>query len=64
MSIPDNYDLWVEHDREQERQLAQLPRCSECRRPIQEDYCYMINDMPICPDCMDRNYRVWTDDLI
>ena len=62
MYIADNYDQWLRHDAEQERQLEKLPKCSECRRPIQEDHCYVINDMAICPSCMER-YKVWTDDL-
>lgn len=52
------------HDAEQARQLAKLPRCSECDEPITDDYLYEINDELICPDCLKENYRKWVDDYI
>lgn len=53
-NIPDNYDLWESHDREQRRSLEQLPVCDICDERIQEDYYYHINDEYICPDCLEH----------
>lgn len=39
---------------DQERELDRLPRCSECGEPIQDEYCYLINDEAICESCMDQ----------
>lgn len=33
----DNYDLWVKHDREQQRRLDRMPRCCHCGEAIQDD---------------------------
>jgi formylmethanofuran dehydrogenase subunit E len=49
---------------EQERKLEQLPRCSECDEPIQDDFCYEINDEYICEKCLKDNHRKLTEDLI
>lgn len=46
----------------QERQLDKLPRCSECDEPIQDEYCYCINDEYICEECM-QQYKVSTDTI-
>lgn len=64
MNIPDNYDQWEAHEREQERRLAELPVCADCGNPIQDDHFYLINDEPICPDCLDAGYRKQTEDYI
>jgi formylmethanofuran dehydrogenase subunit E len=61
--IPDNYDMWAEHDAEQERELAKLPVCYECGEPIQAEECYEINDELICPECLDRNHKKYTEDV-
>jgi formylmethanofuran dehydrogenase subunit E len=49
-----DFNSW---DREQQKQLEKLPRCADCDRPIQDDYCYLINDEPICQNCLDAGYR-------
>lgn len=64
MSTPDNYDLWEKHDAEQQKALEQMPKCCECGNPIQEDFCYEINDEPVCDDCMHDNHRVFTESFI
>lgn len=58
----DNYDRWEAHDSEQERKLQKLPICSECGERIMTDALYEINDEYICPDCMEKNHKKWTDD--
>ena len=62
MYVPDNYDLWKSHDAEQQKQLDRLPRCSECERPIQEEFCYEVNGELVCDECMNNNHRKWVDD--
>lgn len=52
------------HDAEQERKLEQLPRCSECDEPIQDDFCYEINDEYICEKCLKDNHRKAVDDIV
>ncbi len=54
----DRYDTY------RERELKKRPRCSDCDNPIQDDYCYVINDEPICEDCLKSNYRKAVEDLI
>ena len=62
--IPDAYDQWAEHDRQQEEALNKLPKCSECDEHIQDDYCFVINDEIICEKCLKENYRKSTEDLM
>ena len=49
---------------DQERELAKLPKCYVCGEAIQDDYCYMVNDEPVCEECMNRDYRVSTEELM
>ena len=57
MNIPDNYDLWESHDREQERQLSQLPVCDYCHKPIQDEHYFDINGDVICEKCLISTFR-------
>jgi len=56
LNIPDNYDLWEAHDREQCRRLAQLPVCADCDNPIQQEDAVYINGEWLCDDCL-SSYR-------
>lgn len=49
--MKDNYDLWEEHDAEQERWLAKLPVCAKCKQPIQQEKAIYYNDQWICEEC-------------
>lgn len=49
---------------DQDRRLAQLPVCSDCGEPVQDDHFYQINDEVICPNCMESNYRKNTEDFM
>ena len=40
------------HDREEQKWLEKLPKCADCGEPIQDDHYYLINDEPICPNCL------------
>lgn len=57
MNIPDNYDLWEAHEREQERKLAERPVCDICDHPIQDDHFYQINGDNVCTGCLDDQFR-------
>lgn len=52
------------HDREQERQLSELPVCEICGKPIQDENLYLINDEFVCQECLDRDFRKDTDDYV
>ena len=52
------------HMRALDAQLEKHPRCAECGHHIQDDECYEINEQLICPKCLNRNYKRWTDDYI
>lgn len=46
----------------QEEALERLPKCSYCNNPIQDEYCYEINDELICEECLDLFYRKQVED--
>lgn len=65
MSYTDNpANDYARYDAAQKAQEDKLPRCAYCDEPIMTDECYEINDELICPDCLDREHRKWTDDYI
>ena len=45
-----------------QKELDKLPICYECGEPIQDEECYEINDELICPECLLKNHRKFTDD--
>ena len=51
-------------DRDQQSELDRLPRCACCGEPIQDDFCYEINDEIICEECLNEHYRHYTDNYI
>lgn len=52
------------HDTEESARLKRLPVCSECGNPIQDEYMYLIDGEPICEECLNKNYRKYTEDYI
>ena len=48
----------------QEKELQELPICSVCDEPIQDEYCYVINDEVLCESCLNYHHRKWTEDII
>lgn len=56
-----DFEKW---DREQCAALERLPKCAECGEPIQTEECYLINDELICPECLEKNHKKWTDDYV
>ena len=58
MYIPDNYDLFVAHDREQEAKLQELPVCKCCGFVIQQDKAIYIDGDWYCED-EDCEFEAW-----
>ena len=62
--VPDNYDAFVAHDREQERKerewVRRLPVCSECGKPIRSENCWVIGDEIFCEECI-NGYKDYTE---
>lgn len=52
------------YDAEQQRMLDRLPKCSECGEPIQDEFCYEVNDELVCDKCMNTYHRKSVDDFI
>lgn len=50
-------------DRDREKELDKSPKCADCGEPIQDEHCYLINDEPICEDCLKSHYRKRTESL-
>lgn len=67
--IPDNYDLYVRHEAEQERILSRCPICCKCENRIVDDYAYNLDDdlnHLYCGDCAQewlKEQMVSVDDL-
>ena len=55
--LPDNLDLFREHDAKQVKFLEKLPVCEYCGEPIQERYYYIIDGERICRECLDHHFR-------
>lgn len=62
MTIPDNYDIWLAHEEEKDKELRSRPMCSCCENHIQEDHYYEVDDKVICPDCLETHFRKELDD--
>ena len=46
------------------RAEEKLPKCGRCKKPIQSEECYAIDDMLVCPSCLEKHYQKWTEDFI
>jgi len=55
MAIPDNYDLFEAHQRQQERFLKRLPVCNRCGEKITSEYAYNVDGL-YCESCFE-DYR-------
>ena len=64
MYVPDNYDLYRQHEARQEAEFERLPECSECGEKITDDQCWLFDSYPICDRCAVQNYRKYTSDLM
>lgn len=50
--VPDNYDLYEQHERELARQEQHLPVCSICGEPIWQEMAVHIGDDWYCDECL------------
>lgn len=57
MNIPDNYDQWLAHERQQERQLARLPKCDRCWEEIQGEHYFDIYGETYCEECAIKMFQ-------
>ena len=55
---------WDAYCREQEQLAALLPHCDECDKRIDDDFLYEFDGYLICEDCLDRNHKRQTSDLV
>jgi formylmethanofuran dehydrogenase subunit E len=62
--IPDNYDKWLQHDAEQERQLQMLPKCSECGEHIQQERAVYYDGKWCCKECESDFWRRIREDFL
>lgn len=62
VSVPDNYDAFVQHQAEQDAWLEKRPVCSWCDKPIQDDYLYKVDEELYCESCMNELFRHSTED--
>lgn len=57
--IPDNYDLFEQHQAEEAEWLGKRPCCAKCGEKIADDYGYEIEPGEIwCLSCVEE----WLDD--
>lgn len=54
--IDDPLDAYADTTEELENAVEVLPICSDCEKPIEDEFCFVINGEPICEECMDQ-YR-------
>lgn len=62
MNVPDNYDLWKQHDAEQQAKLNKLPKCDYCGFHIQDNYYYEIDNECFCEGCLNEHFRKRVED--
>lgn len=64
MDVPDNYDIWEEHDRALEQKLNYLPVCTCCGNPISDYYIWAIGDELLCDGCAKNKYRRYVESFM
>lgn len=52
----DPFDAYADTTEELENAVEVLPLCSDCEKPIEDEFCFVINGEPICEECMEQ-YR-------
>lgn len=61
MYCPDNYDLYRQHEAEQEAWLEKRPKCSVCGEHIQDDTLYDIDGGLYCERCLNNEFMHSTE---
>jgi hypothetical protein len=62
--MPDNYEMWERHDRECEAMLDLLPVCDKCKKLIQDDFYFDIEEEILCEKCMEDKCMRRTEDYM
>ncbi len=62
MYCPDNYDLYCQHEAEQEKWLAKRPKCDICKEPIQDEFLYDMDGVIMCKKCMEIEFMRSAED--
>ena len=55
---------FARQDMEQARREARLPVCEKCKKRINDDDYYEIDDEILCEDCMKEKYKRSTEDYV
>lgn len=55
---------WDAHCREMDYLHGMLPMCEECGHHIEDEHCYEFNDVYICEECLDKNHKKRTEDVV
>lgn len=58
----DAYDLWRDHQAEQDRWLMKRPVCERCGEPIQDEELWDINGTIYCDECARYEFLKETED--
>ena len=53
----DVYDMWKQHEAEQEAWLEKRPKCEFCGESIQDEYLFDVGGDIYCEDCMKDAFR-------
>ena len=64
LNIPDNYDQFLKHDREEAKWLDSLPKCDYCGEPIQDDDLFDIDDVLYHMDCAKEEFMKPTENYV
>lgn len=56
--MADPLDDFASYDAHRQAELDRLPKCIYCDQPIQDDFCYEINDELVCEECLKEHHRV------
>lgn len=62
MYVPDNYDMFLQHDAELARSLESRPICDECVEHIQDDFYYEFDGTKICKSCLNFYHKKTLED--
>ena len=62
--LPDNYDLWEQHEADQQAEFQKLPKCDYCDTTIQEDHFFLIEDAVVCESCLNYHFRKPVEDYV
>lgn len=56
--VPDNYDLWEQHEAERQAELEKCKECAYCGEKISDEYAFHIDGEWYHRDCFESEYYV------